>query len=697
MKAKKTTAIIIFSLLFASLLFSGEKIKKIKEKDLPQKYRDFLNLTSYIMLPKEKKPFMQLTTDRERDIFIEAFWKQRDPTAGTPGNEYKEEHIKRFNYANKFYKRSSPRKGWMTDQGRFHILLGPPISKERFYGTLGIYPCEVWSYYGDSRMGLPSHFVLIFFQRGGTGEFKLYDPVSDGPAALMVHSKGFAIEAYEDMYARLIELAPTLAGVSISLIPGDIPYNYTPSPINAILIASIIELPKKDINPSYATHFLSYKGIVTTEHMTNFVESEASTALITDPILGINFLHFSMVPKSISIDYYEPNDQYFCNFTLTVSLKRGDDIVFQYSKEFPVYFAPADLDKIKANGISIEDSFPVIKGKFNVILLLQNSVGKEFCLFEKEILIPEGVETPKIVGPFLGYRFQDYQSDVHIPFKVLNKKLVVDPKNTFSSQDDVSFFFNLMNLTKDLWNEGEVKVFINGLKKESPMQKSFTLNLKNYLYNEILNIPHSIPARELSPDYYEMKVILVGNNGETIDEKKATFVVSPEEAIPHPIARAKIFPLSNNFLFFYMLAHQYGKVKAYEKAEASFEKAYSMRSDYKKGLIEYANFLFQIKEFEKSLELIENVKDDENLKFDYYLINGRAYMGMGQYDEAINSLVEGNKIYNSDTGLLNSLGFCYYKAGEKKKALEVLKSSLSLNSEQADVKRLIEEIEKGRH
>lgn len=69
-------------------------------------------------------------------------------------------------------------------------------------------------------------------------------------------------------------------------------------------------------------------------------------------------------------------------------------------------------------------------------------------------------------------------------------------------------------------------------------------------------------------------------------------------------------------------------------------------------------------------------------------------MGLGKYPEAIENLLEGNKIYNSDISLLNSLGFCYYRIGEKEKALSAFKASLGLNHEQADVKRLVEEIEK---
>jgi tetratricopeptide (TPR) repeat protein len=121
-----------------------------------------------------------------------------------------------------------------------------------------------------------------------------------------------------------------------------------------------------------------------------------------------------------------------------------------------------------------------------------------------------------------------------------------------------------------------------------------------------------------------------------------------------------------------------------------------MNPDYKRGLAEYAHFLQKIKKFAESLKLIEEINEDEKLKFEYYLVKGKAYMGMEQYMGAIEILLEGNKIYNSDTRLLNSLGFCYYKTGDKEKALEVLKASLRLNSTQKEIGRLIQEIEKGR-
>jgi GWxTD domain-containing protein len=196
--------IAIFSVLISSLLFSGQQIK---EKDLPARFRDFLNLTRYIIREEEKDVFMQLAKDIDREIFIETFWKMRDPTPGTPQNEYKDEIINRFNYANKYLGRNSTREGWRTDMGMMYIILGEPISKDRFPATKDIYPCEVWYYYGDQAKGLPPHFGLVFYQKGGAGEYKLYNPVSDGPSALLIKSYRMDAFNYAEQYETIRELA----------------------------------------------------------------------------------------------------------------------------------------------------------------------------------------------------------------------------------------------------------------------------------------------------------------------------------------------------------------------------------------------------------------------------------------------------------------------------------------------------------
>ncbi len=109
----------------------------------------------------------------------------------------------------------------MTDRGRIYIILGAPRSIEQIAGSADLYPTELWSYFGDVSKGLLTHFVLTFYQRGNTGEYKLYDPFIDGPARLLINAaREFDISDYQSMYDRIYELQPDLAMVTLSIIPG---------------------------------------------------------------------------------------------------------------------------------------------------------------------------------------------------------------------------------------------------------------------------------------------------------------------------------------------------------------------------------------------------------------------------------------------------------------------------------------------
>jgi len=679
-------------LLLLPLLLGA--VQKTAENDLAPNYQDWLKLVTYVIQPVEREVFLKLTSDRERDVFIEAFWKQRDPTPGTLENEYKDGIFDRFQYVNQYYGRSTVREGWQTDMGRYYMILGPPAGIERFESSSFIVPCQAWTYYGDSRKNLPNMFVLLFFQRGGVGEFKLYDPVSDGPARLLVNQRDVDPTNYESLYEKIMDVAPTLADLSISMIPGERSFDFTPSPRNNMILAQILESPKKDVNTSYATHFLNYKGIVSTEYLTNFVDSQATTALILDPQTGLRFLHFSMMPAAVSVDYYEPKSQYFCNYQLNVSLRVDETLVFQYTRDFPIYVPEDTIERVRVNGLALEDSFPVTDGRFKLIVLLTNSVGKEFSLLEKDIVVPPDTEQPQVGGLAIGYKFETYQREIHVPFKVRETKLVVDPKKTFAPSDTIALLFNIENLTEELRAGGEARIRVRGLREANPAERSYVVKLSGYPFSRTLGIPQSIPAKDLPPDYYELGISLIAPGGAVLDEKTDTFVISPTDPLAHPIAHAKGFALANQFLYIYMLAQQDERLGRPERARGFYEKAFNLNPDYREGLLMYANFLLREKDYDPALAVVERLKTDEKRRFEYFSVRGKALLGKELYADSLASLLEANKMYDSDVPVLNALGMAYFRSGQKAQALEAWKASLKLIPNQDDIKKLVAEIGK---
>jgi GWxTD domain-containing protein len=106
----------------------------------------------WIITEKERQAFLSLQTDEERQKFIEQFWLRRDPTPGTPENEFKEEHYRRIQYANDHFASQSGIPGWRTDRGRIYIVFGPPDEMDvhpqgtEYDGRTTNIPWMLWRY-----------------------------------------------------------------------------------------------------------------------------------------------------------------------------------------------------------------------------------------------------------------------------------------------------------------------------------------------------------------------------------------------------------------------------------------------------------------------------------------------------------------------------------------------------------------------
>ena len=79
---RKILVTIVIALLIVTLdpcgLFDKKKdniSRRKKIKLLDKKYRDWLDLSEYIITTEEKKIFFKLTNNRDRDAFIKLFWK----------------------------------------------------------------------------------------------------------------------------------------------------------------------------------------------------------------------------------------------------------------------------------------------------------------------------------------------------------------------------------------------------------------------------------------------------------------------------------------------------------------------------------------------------------------------------------------------------------------------------------------------
>lgn len=155
--------------------------KALKELDTP--YRKWLEEdVVYIITGEEKRAFLQLSTNEEREQYIEAFWQRRNPDPDSPDNSFKEEHYRRIAYANERYSSGLP--GWRTDRGRIYIMWGKPDetdshpnggayerTPEEGGGSTTAFPFEDWRYRHID--GIGEDITIEFVDTTFTGDFHM--------------------------------------------------------------------------------------------------------------------------------------------------------------------------------------------------------------------------------------------------------------------------------------------------------------------------------------------------------------------------------------------------------------------------------------------------------------------------------------------------------------------------------------------
>jgi GWxTD domain-containing protein len=179
-----------------------QKMKKtLKELDTP--YKTWLNEdVVYIITPDERKAFLQLETNEERESFIESFWLRRSSNPDLPTNDFKEEHYRRIAYANEHFASGIP--GWKTDRGRIYIIWGPPDEieshptggtwdrpMEEGGGSTTTYPWETWRY--RYLEGIQENVILEFVDPSSSGEYHLTMDPSEKDALLHVPGAGLSL------------------------------------------------------------------------------------------------------------------------------------------------------------------------------------------------------------------------------------------------------------------------------------------------------------------------------------------------------------------------------------------------------------------------------------------------------------------------------------------------------------------------
>lgn len=146
---------------------------------LSAKHARWLEDAALLLQEPERRAFLALQRDYQRDAFIERFWQVRDPYPETARNEFRDEWEERV---------ATARQRWGSladDRARVLLLDGPPAGVSKPVCRGEVRDLEVWHYARGPHT--PSGFQLVFYEAfgGPPRPFRLWHPTA-GLAILLL-------------------------------------------------------------------------------------------------------------------------------------------------------------------------------------------------------------------------------------------------------------------------------------------------------------------------------------------------------------------------------------------------------------------------------------------------------------------------------------------------------------------------------
>ena len=657
----------------------------------PEHRRWLQEEVTYIITERETDVFLLLGTVEERDGFIEAFWRRRDPVPGTPVNEFREEHYRRFEYANSELRGEAFSPGWRTDRGRMHIILGPPRSIETFDNYNNLYTSQLWFYQGDQGKNVPSFFYLLFSKRLDAVQYRLFIPGADVPGDLI---RGSTRSFPERNMEQLLRISPELARAALAVDAAE-PVDIRGGTVglgSQVAMARIEASPRHAVRTDYLDTWERYGSRVSSEYSFNFVPSEDSFAVLLGPDRTA-YLHFSIELdlENLPMDTNADGSRSFT--TLDASLEVRDPngrLVLADDKEAFVQLTKAQLGAIQGSTFAYQDGVPLVPGDYEVMLILRNRVSRQYTVAEHSVRVsdpPRG--QPALSDVVLGFRTEVMPDgpDAFKTFQAGSARVHPAAGDVFAGTETVHCVFQLFSA--DPSHELNF-AFLRG-------EEVVAERTRGVLGTEPAFIEERFSLEGAVADRYQLRVRLQDADGSVLAEKTAPFQISPRASIPRAgLFARRSFDAGKRALLAVVLGDQHWAMENFAEAERLFESAVSEGDrEVPQAQWKLAASYLRSGKAESALGLLLPLQYEHADRYEVVVGLGLGFYLKGNLKAAVSHLGKAVSLKPPQPGILNALGDAYVRLGDKGRAREVFERSVAIDPEQPDIQKSLAELGSG--
>jgi GWxTD domain-containing protein len=365
-----------------------ENARSLK-RELRGEYKTWLDQdVRWIITDNERKAFMQLSNDEERDQFIEAFWQRRNPDPDSEDNAFKDEHYRRIEYANEHF--AAGMQGWRTDRGRMYIVYGPPdeIDSHPSGGTYerpmdegggetSTFPFEDWRYRYIE--GIGQEVIIEFVDTCMCGDYHMTVDRSEKDALKYVPNAG--LTEYEEMGLASKADRFTTTGLE-QLGPGPNSQNLQAKEFDRLeQFAKLQQAPAikfKDLE-EVVQHKISY-NTMPFDVRTDFVKITSDTVLVPVTVQLRN--------RDITFNNKDGVEHGVINIfgrLTTLAGKVAQTFEDTVTADVPVELLPKEVENVKIYWKAV----PLRPGRYRLDLVVKDVNGDRMGTWSRGIIVPE--------------------------------------------------------------------------------------------------------------------------------------------------------------------------------------------------------------------------------------------------------------------------------------------------------------------
>jgi len=464
----------------------------------------------YIITKEERDAFLRLTTNEEREQFIEEFWRRRNPDPDSPENTYREEHYRRIAYANERFSSGLP--GWKTDRGHMYILWGPPDEidshpaggaydrpPEQGGGSTTTYPWELWRYRHLEDIG--ENIELEFVDPSGSGEYHLtMDP---GEKDALAHVPGAGLSLSEIMGAPRSQRFSNTNGTTL------------PAPIGG-LSAGLDEFDNIDRYFKVQRppeHLKDLSAMVTARIVRNQIHMDYRFDFLRvthDSVLVP--ITLQVANRDLSFKGKDGVQSAVLNLYGRVTTLSGrvvqtfEDVI---SRDFPdsLYQSSVNLSSI------YQRSVPLRSGLYRLDVVLKDAQSGNVGVIDAALRVPlyeeESLDASSLI---LADQIRPVPTSQvgQGPFVLGNYKVRPRINPEFSSADNMGIFLQLYNLKLGAQShKSDVSVAYRIIKDHQQVWKQDESSEQLQQSREQITIEHNLPLASLAPGRYSLEVYVI--------------------------------------------------------------------------------------------------------------------------------------------------------------------------------------------